>query len=223
MADPIRPPLTPNQARFYAILRNYIAKWGTSPSVVELRDLLKVPSLRSVTQYLDSLQRKGYIHRVKHQKRSIRLLDEPGQSNTITLPVISAAGCDNASVLADQMYDEYIQVNQALLQNIDPKKVVAIKAVGQSMVDAGINDGDYVITKIEQEAHDNELVVAIIDGMAVIKKILFTNNATILSPVTSDAGYSPIIMQHDFQIFGKVIDSIKIPKPNKFEYVYLDS
>jgi repressor LexA len=219
MVDPIRPPLTPNQTRFYAILRNYMAKWGTSPSIKELRDLLGVPSLRSITQYLDSLQRKGYIHRVKHQKRSISLVEDTN-NKTVRLPVLSAAGCDNASVLADQLYDEYIQVNEKLLKHNNPNKVVAIKAVGKSMVDAGIFDGDYVITKVDREAHDNDLVVAIIDGIAVIKKITFTNNAAILSPVTSDKSYSPIIMQRDFQIFGKVIDSIKIPKQTEFTYEY---
>jgi repressor LexA len=164
------------------------------------------------------LERKGFIHRAKFQKRSIELVGE-GQSPTIQLPVLSAAGCDNASIIADRIYDEYIDVSQQMLNRKNPENVVAIKAVGQSMVDAGIYDGDYVITEITPEAEENDLVVAVVDGMAVVKKISFANNAVILNPVTSDKSYRPIIVQQNFQIFGKVINSIKMPKQNKFKYV----
>ncbi len=219
MDQPTRPPLTPSQQRFYTILRDYIAKWGKSPSLPELRELLGVSSLRSVSQYLNSLQRKGYINRAKHQKRSIQLLDD-SRVSTFQLPVLSAAGCDDASIIADQLYDEYIDVNQQILGNVPRDKAVAIKAVGRSMIDAGIEDGDYVITEMTPEAHENDLVVAVVDGMAVIKKISFTNNAVILNPVTSDKSYRPLIVQRDFQIFGKVIRSIKMPKQNSPRYVY---
>jgi repressor LexA len=212
-----RPTLTPNQHRFYAVLREYIAKWGISPTIPELKKLIGVSSLRSVTQYLEALERKGYINRAKHQKRSIRIAGGTGPT-VIQLPVISAAGCDNASVIADQIYDEYIDVNKNILGRVSPQNTVVIRAVGKSMVDAGIEDGDYVITEVTQQAHDNDLVVAVVNGMAVIKKITFANNAVILNPVTSDKSYRPIIAKSDFQIFGKVIDSIKHPRNNELIY-----
>ncbi len=218
MTIPSRQPLTPKQHKFYLILKDYWAKWGKSPSLPELRASLEASSLRSVSQYLKILERKGYIHRAKYQKRSIQLVGE-GQSPTIQLPVLSAAGCDNASIIADRLYDEYIDVSSQMLNRKNPDKVVAIKAVGNSMVDAGIDNGDYVITEMTPEAEENDLVVAVVDGMAVIKKISFANNAAILNPVSSDKSYRPIIVQRNFQIFGKVINSIKIPKQIEFKYV----
>ncbi len=89
------------------------------------------------------------------------------------------------------------------------------------MVDAGIREGDYVLVELTEGVMENDLVVAVIDHFAVIKKIEYANNAVILKPVTSDASYKPIIMRRDFQIFGKVVDIIRFPQKGELEIVPL--
>jgi repressor LexA len=109
-----------------------------------------------------------------------------------------------------------------LLQGIKKDNVVCVKAVGDSMVDAGINTGDYVLVEMTEGVHENDLVVAIIDSFAVIKKIEFASNAVILRPVSSDPQYKPIILRRDFQIFGRVIDVIRLKnKTEEMEIVPL--
>jgi SOS-response transcriptional repressor LexA len=80
------------------------------------------------------------------------------------------------------------------------------------MLDAGIRPGDYVLVEMTESVNDNDLVVAIVDSFAVIKKIEFASNAVILHPVSSDPQYKPIILRRDFQIFGRVIDVIRLEK-----------
>jgi SOS-response transcriptional repressor LexA len=74
---------------------------------------------------------------------------------------------------------------------------------------------------VTQSIFEGDLVVAILDGFAVIKKLELVNNAVILRPVSSDPQYKPIIMHKDFKLFGKVIDIIRLPQKGDIEIVPL--
>ena len=225
MNGPIK--LTEKQKQFYESLKRLVEKNGESPTVAELVHLMKFSSPRAVTQYLESLERKGLIERRRYERRGIRLreLNGDGQEDnssgnvaTINIPVIASAGCDQMAIFAQRNFGDYVCVATSLLQGVKKDNVVCVKAIGDSMVDAGIKEGDYVLVEVTEAGsdavHDGNLVVAIIDSFAVIKKIEFASNAVVLRPVSSDPQYKPIILQRDFQIFGKVIDVIRM-KPHK--------
>lgn len=214
--------LTRKQKNFYESLTKMIEKSGESPTVAELARLMKASSPRAVTQYLEALERKGLIERQRYERRGIRLTHWNNASpQTVHIPVIASAGCDNINVLAQRNFGDYICVARDVLQGKNKDNVVCIKAVGDSMVDAGIKEGDYVLVEIRDDVADNDLVVAIIDSFAVIKKIEFANNAVILRPVSSNTQYKPIIVSRNFQIFGKVIDVIRIQPKSELEIVPL--
>jgi repressor LexA len=217
------PRLTEKQKEFYEALKRLIEKKGESPTVAELVRLMKFSSPRAVTQYLESLERKGLIERRRYERRGIRLKEPSGMGTTISIPVIASAGCDNVNVFAQRNFGDYICVATELIKGIDKDKVVCVKAVGDSMVDAGIKQGDYVLVEVTEAVSPNDLVVAIVDSFAVIKKIEFANNAVILRPVSSDPQYKPIILNRDFRIFGKVIDVIRIQPKSDLELVPLYS
>lgn len=206
--------LTKKQRIVLNSISDYARINGQSPTISELRDLLKVKSLRTVTQYLEILERKGFIYRDRYSKRGIRLfnLKKDIDPEIITLPVFASAGCDNRSIFAEPINDEYISVTKDFIGDRTKDKLVAIKAIGESMSGAGINNGDTVLVEKTEQVRNGDRVVAIIDDIAVIKKILFTNNAVILHPVSNDKSYKPIIMKRDFKIFGKVIDVIRKPE-----------
>jgi SOS-response transcriptional repressor LexA len=130
-------------------------------------------------------------------------------TETVTLPVVSAAGCDNMNVFAEQTFDEFITIDRDFLNGHNPKEVVVFRALGDSMVDAGIETGDLVLTQMTTDINQKDKVVAIVDGMALIKQINFSDNAVILAPMSHDPQYRPIIMKRNFQVFGKVVDVIK--------------
>jgi repressor LexA len=214
--------LTDKQRRFYESLQQLIEKNGESPTVSELVRLMKLSSPRAATQYLESLEKKGLIERRRYEARGIRIIHREGnegsvsvgQIMTVNIPVIASAGCDQMAVFAQRNLGDYICVATSLLKGVKKDNVVCVKAIGDSMVDAGIKPGDYVLVEVTEDVQPNDLVVAIIDSFAVIKKIEFATNAIILHPVSSDPQYKPIILRSDFQIFGKVIDVIRV-KPTK--------
>jgi repressor LexA len=214
--------LTPKQLEVFNAIQSYISEHQESPTLKELAGLMKFPSIRSVVQYLEALERKGLVSRSHYQSRSIKLVGgRTLLSETVTLPVVGSAGCDNLAVYAERQADEFITLDRNFLNGYDPRQTVVIRAIGSSMVDAKINSGDLVLTEITQDVKTGDRVVAIIDSMAVIKKISFTENSVVLSPMSPDPQYRPIIMRENFQVSGKVIDVIRNSK-NEPEYVYED-
>jgi len=207
--------LTKKQKRVLTLINNYFRHNGQSPKISELREMLNVRSLRTVTQYLEILERKGFIYRDKYSKRGIRILSQKTNINpqTVTMPVFASAGCDNQAILAEPIHDEYISISKDFLGD-KTDKLVLIRAIGDSMTEAGINNGDTVLVEKTDQVNNGNMVVAIIDDIAVIKKIFFTDNAVILNPVSKNKSYKPIIMSRDFKIFGKVVDVIKKPENN---------
>ena len=210
MLNPNSKTLTSKQKRVFDYICDCLEKNNLSPTIAELTQFLGVSSSRTVVQYLESLEKKGLIARLRNQSRGIKLLSQ-GESvlDTVVLPVLSAAGCDNMNVFADQMHDEFVTVDREFLQGHSSEKVVVFRALGNSMVDAGIETGDLVLTEMTNDIRQKDKVVAIVDGMALIKQITFSTNAVVLAPMSHDPQYRPIIMKRNFQVFGRVIDVIK--------------
>src|SRR5579863_526717 len=103
--------LTEKQKQFYESLKKMIEKSGESPTVSELANLMKFSSPRAVTQYLESLEKKGLIERRRYERRGIRLKDPSASgASTVDIPVIASAGCDNVNVFAERTLGDYICV-----------------------------------------------------------------------------------------------------------------
>jgi repressor LexA len=213
--------LTPNQKKIYDFILKYIKENGQSPTIPEIAKALKFSSLRSVTQYLEILERKGLINREKNKNRNIRLIDKNKEDEIIQLPVFASAGC--GSVTAERIFDEFISISTSLIKGLDRKKMYVIRAIGDSMQDEGINSGDYVLVEklSEDELDTGDKVVAIIEDDAVIKRYLRSDDAIILESASKNKSYRPIILDKNstYKIFGKVLRIIRIPKAEQLEYV----
>lgn len=200
--------LTPKQYRVLDVIRVHFAMTKQSPTVEEMRCALGLNSARTVSQYLDTLEQKGYILRRKNMHRNIELRGSDGvgmpRATTISVPVVANVGCDDLSVFAQEQYDEYIEVDKDIAEDGDGG-VVAVRAVGDSMNDAGIQSGDYVLIRFSNSAENGDKVAAIIDDMVTVKLLERTAEATILRPVSRDLKYKPIILRRDFKIVGKVL------------------
>jgi len=214
--------LTQKQKETLDFIKNFVARNGSAPLITELSKNLKLKSLRSVTQRLESLEAKGFIRRDRFKHRGITLTEDINplsSEGTIRVPVIASAGCDQMEIYAEEKSDEYISIDKKMIAH--HKDIVAIKAVGNSMIDAGISNGDYVLVEVRDDASENDRVVAIIGDMAVIKRFHRRANAVILQPESKNGGYYPIIMSEDSKIFGKVLSVIPMSLQNdeiKFEY-----
>ena len=205
--------LTKKQQKVYEIISDYHSENGCAPTILELCNALDVKSSRTVTQYLEALEKKGFILRDKYSRRGIVLIKKEvyTKPNTTHLAVLGYAGCDNQSILANPIYDEYISVSNEILKN-KKGKVIAIMAVGGSMTAAGIDNGDIVLVEKTEQINNDDRVLAVIDETAVIKKIIFTENSVILNPDSKEDGHKPIVMHRDFKVVGKVVEVIKKQK-----------
>ena len=216
--------LTKNQHHVYSFIKETLSETGQAPTLGEIARAIDAGSIRSVTQYLEALERKNLITRNRYAQRGISLTDteQPTQEEFLSLPVFGSAGCGSPSIIAERTFDEYVTVASSFVQG-QGNDLFVIRATGKSMVDAGIPDGSFVLVKMTDQVSANDLVVAIVDDTAVIKKISFADNAVILSPVTSDKSYQPIIiLERDFKVFGKVIRVIKVEEDD-YQIVPLDS
>ncbi|MBI4085671.1 MAG: repressor LexA [Candidatus Liptonbacteria bacterium] len=212
--------LTPSQRRVYEFIKLRISKSGRSPTLSEIAKEIGAGSIRSVTQYLEALERKGLIRRNRYVQRGIELIKKDGDKEEfVSLPVFASAGCGSPSVIAERTFDEYITVSSNLVDG-ERDNLFVIKASGESMVDAWISDGSFVLVEMTEDVEQGDLVVAIIDDNAVIKKISFANNAVILNPVSNDPIYQPIILRRDFKVFGRVIEVIRVEKNEEYQIIY---
>jgi len=202
--------LTHVQEETLTLIKNYIRKHGQSPTITELQKTLKLSSIRSVTQRIESLEKKGFIRRDRFQHRSIKVLENVSvyiNSDFVAVPVIASAGCDAMEVYAQDEFGEFIAVDRKVLGKAS--SVAAIKAVGDSMEDAGIKNGDHVIVEVTDRVEDGDRVVAIIGNMAVIKRYSHAGEFVVLQPENKAAGYAPIVVkEEDSKIFGKVLSII---------------
>lgn len=215
--------LTSKQREVLNKITDFIRKNGQSPTVSELAKLLEVSSLRTVTQYLEILETKGFIARSRFQTRGIKVLalDPDTGPATVILPVISSVACGGLTVYAEPIFDEHITVDTSFLHGISPDKTLVVRAAGNSMVDAGVEDGDYVIIERTSDVKNGDKVIAIVNGMALLKQIVIAPNATVLKPMSPDPVHKPLVMKNNFEVFGKMLDVIKYFNTDELTYEFL--
>jgi repressor LexA len=184
---------------------------GNTPTLDWLRSQAGYSSINSIVKHLKALEAKGYIMRRKHAKENnIVLLEELEKSvdgtasSMVTIPVIASVGCDDMSVFAEETADEFLTIDASLLGR---KRVIAIRAEGDSMNDAGVENGDYALVELMENGEpvqNGEIVTAIIDGMAVLKRYEKKDNMVILYPQSRNPEHKPIIVNQGFRIVGKL-------------------
>lgn len=215
-------PLKDTEQKVFSIVKAYFADYGVSPMLEQIRSRLGVKSINTITRNLKSLERKGYIFRRKHARRSIEIIgfdEKKGKTvSTISLPVVASVGCDDLSVIAQENYGEFLDVDKDLVK--DPTKDFILRVIGDSMNDAEINSGDYVLVERTEQANSGDRIVAIVDNMATVKRLQKTDKATILWPESKDPKYKPIILKENYKIAGKVICTIQNPYENDTRVVY---
>ena len=196
--------LTRRQRQVLELIQRLSRKMGAPPTIRELKEGLKLNSLRGVTIHLDALARKGYIERSR-LARGIRILGDrdEGQIDYTLVPVVGriAAG---QPILAEQNIEERLAVDRRW---VTAPGCFAVRVHGESMIGAGIMDGDYVVVRPQQTAENGEIVAVLIDGEATVKRFYREKGGRIrLQP--ENPAVEPIFIQprrENVQILGKVV------------------
>ena len=194
------PLLTPRQKEIYDFLLRTIREKGYAPSIHEIGSRFKIASTNGVSDHLKALEKKGYIRRVG--KRAIEVLSALGKPMLTSMREIPILGRVPAGkpFLSEENAEGLLTVTNDMASG----KLFALKVKGDSMIDAGILDGDRVIVKQQGTAENGEIVCALIDGEATLKR--FYKKAGVVTLKAENEKYSPItVSDGEFRIVGRVV------------------
>ena len=191
--------LNVQEKRVFDYLKEQIREKGYPPSIREICAALNFKSTSSVHQYIARLAEKGYIDKGDLKTRAIKIVgDEP----TISIPIVGKVAAGEP-ILAQENIEDYFSIGESFFSQSDLKnETFVLKVQGESMINAGINNGDYIIVSKENTARNGQIVVAMIDGNATVKTFYIEKDHVRLQPENDTM--EPIIVK-DVQIVGKVV------------------
>ncbi len=161
--------LTERQRQILTYIREKIRTSGYPPSVREIGQAVGLRSSSTVHNHLVQLEEKGFLRKDPTKPRAIIPVDSEGDinvSDTIPLPVVGSVAA-GSPILAEQNIEEYLPVP---VDFVGPGSHFILRVKGESMIEAGILDGDYLIVRQQQQANNGEIVVALIEGEATVKR-----------------------------------------------------
>lgn len=193
--------ITAKQEEILEYIKSQILERGFPPSVRDICEAVHLKSTSSVHSHLETLEKNGYIRRDPTKPRAIEILDDSFNFNRremVNVPVIGhvAAG---EPLLAEQNIENYFPIPMEYMPN---KQTFMLKVHGESMINAGILDGDFVLVEQSAVADNGDIVVALLEDSATVKRFYKEEGIFRLQP-ENDA-LEPIIVR-DLQIMGKVI------------------
>ena len=186
-------------------IKKNIDKYGYAPTLTEIAQYLGVSSLATVHEHLSVLEKKGFIRRYQGAVRGIEILekDKSPLGNLIELPILGFIACGEA-------IEPYTDPNATLRVNpnlVQGGKSYVLQARGESMIDDGILNGDYVVVKEQNQANNGDIVVAVLqNGFATLKR--FYKEASRIRLQPSNSTMSPIYVS-EVEIKGKVVAVIR--------------
>ena len=193
--------ITDKQRELLEYIKEMILKKGYPPAVREICEAVHLKSTSSVHSHLESLEKNGYIRRDPTKPRTIEILDDDfalTRRELVNVPVIGTVAA-GVPILAEQNIEDYLPIPAEILPN---KEVFMLKVKGNSMIEAGIYNGDKVIVAKQPNAENGDKVVALVDDSATVKTFYKENGHFRLQPENSSM--DPIILDQ-VEILGKVI------------------
>lgn len=205
--------LTDRQREIFEFIARGIRENGYPPTIREMMNAFNIASTNGVRTTLAALEKKGYIRRRPMLSRGIELT-EPVVAQSIRstdlsvreVPLIGRVAAGEP-ILAIEHVEETFAVDPSFVPSGD---VFALQVHGDSMKDVGILDGDYVLARQQSTAHQGEIIVAVIDDEATVKRYFVDGTGVRLE--AENEAYEPIVVDpqfQDFRIAGKVVSLMR--------------
>ena len=189
------------QSEILEYIKEQILERGFPPAVREICEAVNLKSTSSVHSHLETLEKNGYIRRDPTKPRAIEILDENfnlSRREMVQVPIVGRVAAGEP-ILAEQNITDYFPIPVEFMPN---KNTYMLKVSGESMINAGILDGDFVLVQKECTAINGDMVVAMIDDGATVKRFYKEEGIYRLQP--ENDYMDPIIVDH-VEILGKVI------------------
>jgi repressor LexA len=196
--------LTPTQEKVFEFLKDFLREKGFPPTLREIASHFGLKGPKAPQKTLNILERKGYIRKVPGGSRAIEILSYPQFSLThiLSVPIVGRVQAGEP-ILAVENIEGYINLDRSLVSSGD---VFLLRVQGDSMIEAHIQDGDFALVKPQPNAEDGEIVVALIEDEATIKKIFKKRDLIRLDP--ANPKMEPIVIkkgEKKITIVGKVV------------------
>lgn len=196
--------ISQKQSEILEYMKNEILNRGFPPSVREICEAVHLKSTSSVHSHLETLEKNGYIRRDPTKPRAIEIVDDNFnlvRRETVNVPIIGKVSAGQP-LLAVENIDGYFPIPSEYMPN---NKTFMLIVQGDSMINAGIFNGDYVIVEQQQTAENGQKIVALVEDSATVKTFYKEDGHIRLQPENDTM--EPIIVEQDqfFQILGKVI------------------
>jgi repressor LexA len=203
----LKKPRGDNQAKILAFIKSEVQAKGYPPSVREICDAVGLRSTSTVHGHLMRLEKKGLLHRDSMKPRAMEVVDdeeeiETYQRNTTPIPIVGQVTA-GIPILAEENIDEYLPMPNDLLG--DGEHFI-LRVHGESMINAGILDRDYIIVHRQPDALNGEIVVALIEDEATVKRFYKERGHFRLQPENDTM--DPILVS-ELTILGKVVSLIR--------------
>ncbi len=194
--------ISKKQLEILEYIKAQILDRGFPPSVREICEAVHLKSTSSVHSHLETLEKNGYIHRDPTKPRAIEILDDTpfnlARREVVNVPMIGQVAAGQP-LLAQESIENYFPIPMEFMPN---KQTFMLKVQGESMINAGIFDGDMVLVEQTSVASDGEIVVALIDDGATVKRFFKEDRFYRLQP---ENDFMDPIITTDVSILGKVI------------------
>ena len=197
--------ISTRQREILDYIRDTVADRGYPPSVREIGEAVGLSSPSTVHSHLATLESAGHLRRDPTKPRAIEILDEPAQRSDVRdVPLVGriAAG---SPILAEEDIEDVFALPVDLVGD-GPLFMLRVK--GESMIDAGILDGDFVVVRRQPDALDGEIVAALIDGdEATVKRLERKDGAVILH--AENPAFEPMVFTDGVELIGKVVTVLR--------------
>lgn len=199
--------ISTKQQEILDYIKSEILSKGFPPAVREICEAVNLKSTSSVHSHLETLEKNGYIRRDPTKPRTIEILDDTFNLNRremVNIPIVGSVAAGEP-ILATQNIESYFPIPAEYMPNV---QTFMLKVKGESMINAGILDGDHVIVEEKNTAHNGDMVVALVEDSATVKTYYREKGYHRLQP--ENDYMDPIIVQdEELKILGKVIGVLR--------------
>lgn len=198
--------ITSRQKELLQFIIKQIREYNLPPSVSEMAVFLKVKSKNAVAKLLNALEKSGHV-KTSGKARGISVLDSLGESlekGLISVPLLGNIQAGSPH-LAEEQIEEWINLPQTLIRG--RRDVFLLRVRGDSMVNAGIYEGDLVIVRPTKEVKNNDIVVALLHDEATVKRFIQIKNRAYLK--AENPKFKDIYPKEEWMVQGKVVGVIR--------------
>ena len=201
--------ISPKQTEILEYIKSEIINRGFPPAVREICEAVNLKSTSSVHSHLETLERNGYIRRDPTKPRAIEIVDDNfnlTRRELVNVPVVGRVAAGEP-ILAVENVENYFPIPAEFMPN---SQTFMLNVKGESMINAGILDGDQILVQQQSTAENGDIVVALIDDSATVKTFYKEDGYYRLQP--ENDYMDPIIIKGDLRILGKVIGVMRFFK-----------